>query len=151
MEQTSATSPSRLEMQRRRWDLIDTLRSNKYIQGRSALRSKDNTFCCLGVACDLLQKDDWILRSLDDKYYTICGSGMYLPKAVQEAYGFSNDIGRFETHELSRELKDEILVYTRALQPTLSLAALNDYGAPFSLISKVIEAQPKGLFIASED
>ena len=37
----------------RRW--IKALRSGDYKQGYHALRSWDDKFCCLGVACDLLQ------------------------------------------------------------------------------------------------
>jgi hypothetical protein len=33
---------------------IDALRSGKYTQGRGALRSQGNRFCCLGVLCDIL-------------------------------------------------------------------------------------------------
>lgn len=32
---------------------VDALRSGEYIQGRGALRSIHNRFCCLGVLCDL--------------------------------------------------------------------------------------------------
>ena len=37
---------------------IEALRSGKYEQCRGALR-KGDTFCCLGVACDLIDKDGW--------------------------------------------------------------------------------------------
>lgn len=37
---------------------IEALRSGKYKQGRGALRRGD-TFCCLGVACDLIDPDAW--------------------------------------------------------------------------------------------
>ena len=37
---------------------VAALRSGKYKQGRGALR-KGDTFCCLGVACDLIDKDGW--------------------------------------------------------------------------------------------
>lgn len=35
----------------REW--VAALRSGKYQQGLSALRRVDNTFCCLGVACEI--------------------------------------------------------------------------------------------------
>lgn len=37
---------------------INALRSGKYKQGRSKLRHDDH-FCCLGVLCDLVNKDNW--------------------------------------------------------------------------------------------
>lgn len=35
---------------------VEALRSGKYKQGKDALRKGDNTFCCLGVLCDLHRK-----------------------------------------------------------------------------------------------
>ena len=35
---------------------LDALRSGDYVQGKYALRTEDNTFCCLGVLCDLAVK-----------------------------------------------------------------------------------------------
>jgi hypothetical protein len=37
---------------------IAALTNGKYQQGRDKLRSDDNTYCCLGVLCDLYQKDN---------------------------------------------------------------------------------------------
>jgi len=47
---------------KKRW--IDALRSGKYIQGDSTLRFFDadsgkDTFCCLGVLCDLIEPNNW--------------------------------------------------------------------------------------------
>jgi len=38
---------------------VPALRSGKYRQGRSMLRSQANTYCCLGVAADLLNNEAW--------------------------------------------------------------------------------------------
>ncbi len=35
---------------------LAALESGEYIQGKRALRNPDNTFCCLGVACDVARK-----------------------------------------------------------------------------------------------
>jgi hypothetical protein len=35
---------------------LDALRSGEYRQGQGVLRSEDNEYCCLGVLCDLYQK-----------------------------------------------------------------------------------------------
>jgi hypothetical protein len=38
---------------------VDALRSGKYTQGRSALRNRDDEYCCLGVACDVSGTGKW--------------------------------------------------------------------------------------------
>lgn len=38
--------------------LIEALQSGKYSKGKGALRRGDD-FCCLGVACDLLNPNGW--------------------------------------------------------------------------------------------
>lgn len=40
-----------------RW--IAALRSGRYQQGEHVLRSEDNKFCCLGVACNLIDPSAW--------------------------------------------------------------------------------------------
>ena len=37
----------------------DALRSKNYKQGKSRLRNTNNTFCCLGVLCDLIDSKAW--------------------------------------------------------------------------------------------
>jgi len=36
---------------------LSALRSGKYKQGKEALRTKENKFCCLGVLCDVYRKE----------------------------------------------------------------------------------------------
>ncbi len=55
-------TPSQL-IARRRW--IDALRSGKYTQGRNRLKNNDNSFCCLGVACDISGLGEWKFIDLD--------------------------------------------------------------------------------------
>jgi hypothetical protein len=38
---------------------INALRSGSYIQGRNRLRNLDNSFCCLGVLCDIVDNSKW--------------------------------------------------------------------------------------------
>lgn len=38
---------------------LEALRSGKYKQGRSALRTIQDEFCCLGVLCDIVAPDAW--------------------------------------------------------------------------------------------
>lgn len=38
---------------------IAALRSGEYKQGGGALRSDDNSYCCLGVLCDIIDPNAW--------------------------------------------------------------------------------------------
>lgn len=38
---------------------VEALRSGAYTQTKGRLRSPENGFCCLGVACDLIDRDRW--------------------------------------------------------------------------------------------
>lgn len=44
---------------KKRW--VEALRSGKYKQGKAALRSNENHFCCVGVLCDIVAPNDWQL------------------------------------------------------------------------------------------
>src|SRR6056297_2776684 len=67
---------------------IDALRSGKYEQNISALRSNDNKFCCLGVLCDIYDPTKWrnfnISKSWGSRisYPTIEASRVYYPDYV---------------------------------------------------------------------
>lgn len=45
------------EQIKKQW--VEALRSGKYKQGKKCLRSESDTYCCLGVLCDIKQKDIW--------------------------------------------------------------------------------------------
>ncbi len=42
---------------KKRW--VEALRSGQYKQGQKQLRPDADTFCCLGVLCDLLDANGW--------------------------------------------------------------------------------------------
>lgn len=58
---------------------IEALRSGKYKQGRGALRNGD-TFCCLGVLCDISGVAKWDVTRYDGELYMP-------PKSVREWAG----------------------------------------------------------------
>lgn len=67
------------------------LRSGKYTQGKGKLRTKNDTYCCLGVLCDL-GKTTWTVtfgNNLAD------GKANYLPLSVKCWSGMDSTIGRF--------------------------------------------------------
>ena len=108
------------EQKKRVVELIAALRSGKYEQGHDQLRN-GNAFCCLGVACDLYNKDLW----KRDHFLDHLGS---LPNEVLFWYGFPHRLG-----------------------PTISgtnLAGWNDSGFSFDRIaaelSNWLDEQPSG-------
>lgn len=127
---------------------IEKLRSGEFAQTRGRLR-KDNSYCCLGVACELyrLEHPDTQWRSpygYDDPLYEqfILEGLTYdaaLPTVVKDWLGLRSEIGVFITNRIGPhppgldERKD-------------SLAQMNDCGYLFTDIADVIESEPEGLF-----
>ena len=72
---------------------VEALRSGKYQQGRRALRTLDNKYCCLGVACEVYREQtgdgDW--READEYVSFHPSEGnkgtALLPSAVQKWFG----------------------------------------------------------------
>lgn len=72
--------------------LITALRSGKYNQGRGTLRSRDNEFCCQGVACHISGKGQW---KTDFDYYVFEDTTGDMdesswPKLIQNSLGFTD-------------------------------------------------------------
>lgn len=137
---------------RRAW--VRALRSGKYKQGDSALRSAtiDNEirFCCLGVACDLFKKMEPQFEACFTKghgFRVTNGGGSrshasYLPPVVRHWLGLANRQGKFD-----ESVKTKIHFRRGYVDDTCdSLVELNDSGvASFKRIAQVIEREPKGL------
>lgn len=64
-----------------RW--VAALRSGKYKQGHSLLRSTQNHYCCLGVLCDVLGVE-WRVKSEANISYLAYESETYLPDTIVE-------------------------------------------------------------------
>ena len=112
-----------------RW--VDALRSGEYEQGTDALRTAENTFCCLGVACDLLVKDGVLspwTRDYDD--WTVEGVSEALPQDAQKFIGSTTAWGKF----------DDLPIYVDG-NYHYDLATANDTGETFGQIANYIEAQ----------
>lgn len=104
----------------RKW--VKALRSGKYKQGRRQLRSgtkKDGySYCCLGVACEVLGV----------RYRSKNGT---LPAEAMAMLGVKNCQGKYTPGDLSLR----------------SLVMDNDHRREsFKQIAKIIESRPKGLF-----
>jgi hypothetical protein len=94
---------------------VAALKSGKYQQCQGRLRN-DNAFCCLGVLCDILDKDKWELRY--ETQYRYEDAEFVLPLTVCQQAGFYYDIEHFET---------------------VTLSDMNDSGKSFREIAQYIE------------
>lgn len=109
----------------------------KYNQGQKVLRS-GNQFCCLGVLCDIAKKEGVVVECVSDANYSRYGvagsdkevwSPSYLPQAVVDWAGMQSRDGRF----------GEILDFGPNIGRCADLVGLNDAGASFNKIAKVIK------------
>lgn len=76
---------------------VAALRSCRYAQGKGYLRTAENTFCCLGVACDLIDPNIWTEFNLHAYQH---GNGfVYMPS---DSYGID-----FEAAVHLSELNDK--------------------------------------------
>lgn len=77
---------------------LEALRSGKYIQGVSKLRNRDNTFCCLGVLCDINQDKSadiyWRVNPRAPYRGHMIAEGMHteLPQIMQKALGVEHGL-----------------------------------------------------------
>ena len=117
---------------RRLW--VEALRSGKYKQGESLLRSRDDHYCCLGVLCDLAgvkwevghDGNDDECWSVEDYNYAAA------PQSVMNFVGLNSCFGSFGPGNDA-------------------LSFMNDRGDSFSEIADLIESNPPGLFIDSAE
>lgn len=107
---------------------IIALRSGNYEQGKNNLRSKNNTYCCLGLLCDIIDPDAWRLSERD------IGCSIKGHKGHYYAHPLMRALGR---QWLSEEALEQVGL-TNAQQRTLS--KLNDEGVTFYQISFIIES-----------
>lgn len=111
-------------------ELVDALRSDRFIQGTGQLRSsKYNKYCCLGVACTISGCGEWtsegeIYRDNDNGFDFISESFVRLTDKVRIKLNWAADYG--PTNIIDRA-GDKV-----------SLIRMNDDGFTFSQIADVI-------------
>lgn len=87
---------------------VDALRSGKYEQGKYKLRTEDDKFCCLGVLCDLAEKQGIISEPVKIFYepdaeekdlfkYYYDNESESLPKSVMKWAGIKDRSGAYST------------------------------------------------------
>jgi len=100
---------------------VKALRSGEYEQGRGCLKKYD-TYCCLGVLCDIHAKEtgnEW--ESINDYEYSYFNSMGSLPFTVKKWAGISSTC-----IHANKNIK-------------IGLIAMNDDGKPFTEIADIIE------------
>lgn len=107
---------------------IEALTSGEYTQGRYLLRS-DNSFCCLGVLCDIYKKETGIGEWLNNTFFGksmlksyLGNSSIQLIESVREWAGMDTKYGGFPS---GLDID--------------SLLVMNDSGKSFAEIAEVIK------------
>ena len=124
----------------RKWR--DALLSKQYAQGMHVLRTAEDKFCCLGVACDISNLGTWeklYPDSEDPPYYEIDehnGSSALLPEAVSDWLGIYGPYA--ESVKISLESVSKVIPEYAGEEEWTSLTGLNDDGASFENIAKII-------------
>lgn len=121
---------------RRRW--VKALRSGQYRKTTGNLVTSQNgkdSFCCLGVLCDLAVRAGVIAPPESNDFgYLMYGGGSYdLPVPVRVWAGLTSSSGTFD----------------EKIRRQYSLVNLNDdvKGFTFKKIADVIEREPEGLVV----
>lgn len=79
---------------------LEALRSGKYKQGRQSLREADS-FCCLGVLCDILNSNGWRNVTNNDLLYSFNGELGVIDKRLAKSIGIE------ECQDILIEMNDE--------------------------------------------
>ena len=150
-----------LNEQARKW--VETLRSGQYKQATDYLRTKDNTFCCLGVACDLINPHGWDYTN--PQCPEMHQLSVLLPQSIQEALDLQTSDGRFiatvqwlqrlhreysglfDEEQINHFIKEAKARDIMGHENIKTLTEMNDVQAMnFEQIAAIIESQPPLLF-----
>lgn len=118
-----------------RW--LDALRSGDYVQGRNALRRANNTFCCLGVACDVLFPNRWKLDPSEVYVFTSMNGEVMWGTLSHEL------IGALALSFAGSRLDGKDHAFTDSWAISTLTAANDDYGKTFNEIADAVEAYYK--------
>ena len=121
------------EQREHRQDWIKALRSGDYKQTKGRLRRGDS-FCCLGVACEISGRGVWQQRTRNGSLtYIYIFDNEALPREVANYYGIRDVYATFWIGTVDRKNN--------------SLSNLNDKGATFDEIADIIEEEPDYLLV----
>ena len=114
----------------RQKQLVDALRSGRFIQGTGCLQSvigNDSAYCCLGVACKIAEEND--IPVVYDSDGRLSGGTLLRQIGVKNWFGFRADYGG------TSESFDTDLTYLN-----------DDMGMDFSKIADFIEENASSIF-----
>ena len=129
---------------------VAALRSGDYKQGRNALRTHDDHFCCLGVLCDLAVKEGAVpVPTFESPYWRYDGISEVPPLAVwQWAYeeGITLSNPNYLIPDLVVQEEDDYEtvdgLVARQTDELREIVVLNDEdGYTFSELADLIEEQ----------
>ncbi len=106
---------------------VAALRSEEFKQGTGYLHPDKDTWCCLGVACELYRREkvgEW------DEQHAFLSIQHILPIPVMQWLGLSDPNGS----------------YTLPFNESSALDSDNDNACTFEDIAAIIESEQKGLF-----
>lgn len=133
---------------------LEALRSGKYEQGNSVLRTADGKYCCLGVLCDIAAMNGVIPLPTKTERAVDAGGGeiaaFYFGNDTGlDRWGYDNDPD--ESRQLAYLPKSVVAwagvprygdrYWAEGAEHPESLAALNDAGKSFTEIADIIEAE----------
>lgn len=131
-------------VQKARWrEWIAALKSGAYKQARHNLRIGDS-YCCMGVACDLVYHDGWIpfnegfAFSLPAEKGQVMSTNEFILAGVRRLYGGMGPLG-FSVGGTFPDGKGGSLEIKY-----LALTALNDLGATFEEIAEILTKAMSG-------
>lgn len=118
---------------------VEALRSGDYQQGKEALRSRDDNYCCLGVLCELAINAGhgcWDIDEEDSNFKYVSPDGNlsddFPSVSVMDWAGFGLAPGAKCVVDPLIKKEDGALI---------SLSNLNDGGSSFAEIADLIEVQ----------
>lgn len=111
----------------RAMELVAALRSGKYKQATNALR-KGDSYCCLGVACEISGIGPWKFPTENDDDFYYQGERGVLPESVRVHFGM------FSTQGMPNPSAP-----TEIFNNTKALTTMNDSGLSFAQIADHIE------------
>ena len=125
---------------RQKW--VKALRSGDYEQGYGLMRTKDDKYCVMGVACDISGLGEWKLGRGVGGYYSEAYAYKieeamhfgYLSIDVADYYGLNEENGSYWKNEVLSTLTSE-----------------NDEKVSFNDLAYIIESEPHGFLCEYEE
>jgi hypothetical protein len=138
---------------------LTALESGEYAQATDQLKSGD-AYCCLGVACQLLDPDGWEFDDFylyDDHGKDLEGGGdgkaddNEMPYRVVEAFGFHATDGSFKGHVSAQAANDHFELIEGYDGATTLIGLNDDAQATFPQIAAFVRAHPEVVFVVPDD